>query len=66
MSIPSKYCKKFFDIKKVKKMYRYLTIYEAEKLKNHFCFITLYYIGELRGYLKQHSLKKTVRYIIKN
>ena len=64
MSIPTEYCKSFFDITDVNEMYPYLTIYQAEKLKNHFCFITLYYIGELRGYLKEHSLKKTIRHII--
>ena len=45
-------------------MYRYLTIYEAEKLKNHFCITTLYYIGELRGYLKEYSPEETIRHII--
>ena len=64
MSIPSEYCKSFFNITDVNEMYPRLTTYEAEELKNHFCFRTLYYIGYLRGYLKQHSLKKTVRYII--
>ena len=58
MEIPSEYCKSFFNITDVNEMYPRLTIYEAEKLKNHFCFRTLYYIGELRGYLKEHSLKK--------
>ena len=47
-------------------MYPHLTRTEAESLKNHFCSITLYYIGELRGYLKHHhSLDKIFKHIIK-
>ena len=65
MEIPSEYYKSFFVITDIYEMYPYLTRTEAEKLKNHFCFKTLYYIGELRGYLKEHSLKKTIRHIIK-
>ena len=45
-------------------MYPYLTKQEAESLKNHFCYKTLYYIGELKGYLKHHSLGNVFKHII--
>ena len=64
MEIPSEYCKSFFNITDVNEMYPHLTRTQAEKLKNHFCFRTLYYIGELRGYLKEYSLTETIRHII--
>ena len=56
MSIPSEYCKSFFNITDVNEMYPHLTRTQAESLKNHFCYKTLYYIGELRGYLKKNEL----------
>ena len=65
MEIPSEYCKSFFNITDVNEMYPHLTRTQAEKLKNHFCFRTLYYIGELRGYLKEHLLHKIFKHIIK-
>ena len=59
MSIPTKYCKRFFKIKKINRMYTYLTKQEAESLKNYFCSKTLYYIGELRCYLKESDLDES-------
>ena len=69
MPIPTNHFRRFFSLHNLKQKYPYLTEQEREKLKKHFCFITLHYVAILQGYLKpfeyySHTLDGGIRHII--
>ena len=69
MPIPTNHFRRFFSLYNLKQKYPYLTEQQTEKLKKHFCSITLHYVAILQGYLKpfeyySHTLDGGIRHII--